>query len=38
MIAAAQSDRNFLGCELDKSYYDKSLERYRDLVGARLPI
>ena len=28
MIAAAQSDRNFLGCELDKSYYDKSLERY----------
>ena len=38
MIAAAQSDRNFLGCELDKSYYDKSLERYRDLVGARLPV
>lgn len=38
MIAAVQSDRNFLGCELDKSYYDKSLERYRDLVGARLPI
>ncbi|WDS61229.1 DNA adenine methylase [Synechococcus phage S-BM3] len=38
MIASAQSDRNFLGCELDKSYYDKSLERYRDLVGARLPV
>ena len=32
MIACEQLGRNFVGCELDKDYYDKSLERCKELV------
>lgn len=28
MIACAQSKRKFIGCELDKEYFEKSLERF----------
>jgi len=34
-IACANTDREFLGCELDKEYYEKSLERIEDLVGIK---
>jgi len=27
LLVAAQNNRNYLGCELDKEYYDKALER-----------
>lgn len=33
MIAAAKTGRNFRGCEMDKEYYIKSLERFEKLVG-----
>ena len=29
MIACKRTDRSFVGCEFDKEYYDKSLERLR---------
>lgn len=38
MIAANLCDRLFLGCELDKEYYEKSLNRYGELVPSTLPI
>ena len=34
-IACANTDREFLGCELDKEYYDKSLQRIDELVGIK---
>jgi len=36
MIACNRTDRNFIGCEMDKLYYDKSLERHRELAIATL--
>lgn len=30
MISCANTDRNFIGCEIDKEYHDKSIQRYRD--------
>lgn len=33
MIACAKSGRDFLGCEKDKDYYEKSLERYEKLIN-----
>jgi len=33
MIASVLNNRNFIGCELDKEYYDKSIERLKDLTG-----
>jgi len=38
MIAANLCGRNFIGCELDKDYYEKSLNRYGELVPSTLPI
>ena len=32
MIAATRTDRKFSGCELSTEYYEKSLERYKELV------
>jgi site-specific DNA-methyltransferase (adenine-specific) len=32
MIAAQNTGRSFVGCEFDKEYFDKSLERLRDLT------
>ena len=32
MIAATRTGRKFTGCELSTEYYDKSLERYKELV------
>jgi site-specific DNA-methyltransferase (adenine-specific) len=32
MIAASLSNRNFLGCELSKEYYTKSLQRMKKLI------
>ena len=32
-IASINTKRNYLGCELDKEYYEKSLKRIDDLVG-----
>ena len=32
-IACANTQRDFLGCELDKEYYDKSLKRIDELTG-----
>lgn len=32
-IAATNTNRNFLGCELDQEYYKKSLERHKNLTG-----
>ena len=32
MIAATRTGRKFIGCELSKEYYEKSLERYKELV------
>ena len=37
MIASALCYRNFLGCEIDKEYYQKSIDRYKELVPERLP-
>ena len=34
-IACANTDREFLGCELDKEYFEKSLKRIEDLVGVK---
>ena len=31
MIACDRTDRKFIGCVMDKTYYDKSLERYQEL-------
>jgi DNA modification methylase len=36
MIASVLSNRNFIGCELDKEYYDKSIERLKDLTGQEI--
>ena len=37
MIACERTDRNFIGCEIDEIYYNKSLERYKELaIGATL--
>lgn len=36
MIAASNTNRKFIGCEISKEYYDKSLERLSEM--ARLPI
>lgn len=33
MIACEQTGRNFVGCELDKEYYEKSLKRYGELTN-----
>lgn len=38
MIAAKNSDRLFLGCELDKDYYSKSQERYQNFFENTLPL
>jgi DNA modification methylase len=38
MIAASLSNRNFLGCEIDVEYYDKSISRHHDLVRNVLPL
>ena len=32
MIACDRTDRDFVGCELDKEYYEKSLERLNKLI------
>ena len=32
MIAATRTGRKFIGCELSTEYYEKSLERYKELV------
>ena len=32
MIACELTNRNFVGCELDEEYYNKSLERKEELV------
>jgi site-specific DNA-methyltransferase (adenine-specific) len=36
MIACDNTDREFLGCELDKEYYDKSLIRRNELSKGKL--
>ena len=36
MIACAQTRRKFIGCELDKDYYDKSLIRFEKLANLDL--
>jgi DNA modification methylase len=33
MIASALCNRNFIGCELDEDYYNKSKTRLKDLTG-----
>lgn len=33
MIATNMTNRNFLGCELSKEYYTKSLQRMKKLIG-----
>jgi site-specific DNA-methyltransferase (adenine-specific) len=33
MIACEKTNRLFVGCELEREYYNKSLVRYRDLCG-----
>lgn len=35
-IASLRAGRNFLGCELDSEYVDKSIERIEDRVGTTL--
>lgn len=32
-IAATNTNRNFLGCELDEDYYKKSIDRHKNLTG-----
>jgi len=32
MIAAQNTNRKFIGCELDEEYYEKSLERFKKLT------
>ncbi len=32
-VATTNTRRKFMGCELDKEYYEKSLKRIDDLVG-----
>lgn len=32
MIASTRTNRNFIGCELDKEYFEKSLERHSQLT------
>lgn len=32
-IAATNTNRNFLGCELDEDYYKKSVDRHKNLTG-----
>ena len=34
-IACANTDREFLGCELDEEYYEKSLKRIEDSIGIK---
>jgi DNA modification methylase len=36
MIAAANTMRKFVGCEIDKDYYDKSLDRAKKLIEVRI--
>ena len=33
MIASVLNKRNFIGCELDEEYYNKSKQRLKDLAG-----
>ena len=35
MIAAQNTGRSFVGCEFDKEYYDKSLERLKNLTPGK---
>ena len=34
-VAAFNQDRNFVGCELDKDYYEKSIQRLQDIGGVK---
>jgi adenine-specific DNA-methyltransferase len=38
MLAAESCGRIFLGCEMDEEYHSKSLERFVNMFGNRLPI
>lgn len=35
MVAVHKAGRNFVGAEMDRDYYDRSLERFATLTGAR---
>lgn len=37
-IATESVNRKFLGCEIDKEYYEKSIERHKELIESRLPV